>query len=213
MMTFATENNAVVDNFPYEEYVVDTVVSKGTYTKQKITNIKTGEVEWLEGNHYSDGTSRLISTSESENDIYIIENNLKEITITKNDKIFKKMDLEKPDIEIITNSKITLNSDWSEWGPISFSTGSKSTGVGRAGVVISVVATLLGVPPTASIAITVAAQIISENIENMYYEIETQFRFNHATYAYQRKDVFYMYKYSNYTGFMGTHTKTIIIEE
>lgn len=201
----ASNNNILGD------YLIQTVVDEAEYTKQKITNIKTGEIEWLENYNYSDGTSYSIAKSETEE--YIIENNGNEVLVTHNGKIVDKIDLSQEVSTEDVKANIDMGNSISSYayGPWSDSTCTYSSRGFRVAILsaaIGIIASIFGLPATESIVVTVATTAFGLAITDVYYKICTQYRFDLPNELYQGRQTTTIYSVSNYTGYLGENTTT-----
>lgn len=197
----------------YDDYLIETINNDVGYTKLKITNTKTGEIEWLESFEYENGESYMIARSE--NVEYIIESNNESVIVTRDNEVIDEILLtDTPDEMSDIQSLLNNNSEGSvstyaygSWSAPTWRQSSRSFRVTLLSAAIGIVATIFGLPKTESIVITVATTAFGLALKDLYYEICRQYRFDYDNKIYQGRDITYIYEVSNYTGLLGDNSK------
>lgn len=187
----------------YSNYSVETIHSSDKYIKQKITDKITGEIQWLETNYNDDGTSRSIAKSRDEE--YTVENNLDEIIVRKDNQLFETIDIKNGSkIKELNFEEINDESikPYGPWGELTYRYSSRSTRVTLVGAAIAIAAAIFAVNPGASIAITIGTVIIDLNLQNIYYRIGTQTKYDLGTRTYHIREITTAFEVSDYTGYL-----------
>lgn len=123
---------------------IESIVDKEGYSKSKVTNFETGEVEYIEITHNDKGERKFTITSNQNDDIMTIEDN-DHIIVRENNKIIKIYENQNinGNIKLIgKDSNIGLDA-FGNWGPPTVYYGEKALwngiSVGVVGTIVSII--------------------------------------------------------------------------
>ncbi|AUJ27019.1 hypothetical protein [Virgibacillus dokdonensis] len=172
-------------------YDVQLVKSQKDYQKIRFVNKETGEEEFLEYTKTSEGESYK-SIKGGKVQTFHREGN----TIYKDDKVFDQLRPENKLHQPVAAAKA------SSWRKAATFKKSSSTDVNSVSATAGILASVVGGPAT-GVVVTMASFIVSEKIRTVYYKITQYMSTKTQCLA---KNVTRVYKYSNYTGYIGTKT-------
>lgn len=184
------------------DYLFETIVDDGSYTKLKITNTVTGKVEWVEGYNYEDGSSHYIASSD---DItYIIDADTEKISVLLDGVIINEISLasEMPD-------SIIMPSAYEAWSGWTTEYSSSNIVVGNMSAVVAVVAAIMKLSLRANIVVAIATWLVSNAVPQTYYSISTRTRYDWSLYKMQQEIKTTFYTDSSYTTSIGSDTRTV----
>ncbi|KOY80514.1 hypothetical protein MHB44_10380 [Lysinibacillus sp. FSL H8-0500] len=170
-----------------------------TYSKVKVENLETGEVEYLESIledgkyvHYvfSDSGELKHKIEAIGNKIYVDGEVFAEIS-----EITEEL---QGDPALIKNNEFTTQAI--KWEYISTSSGNSSWKYAQASLIAGVIATLLGVPAGWAIPMSIASTFASLELTTVYYKKSHYVDANRTFNTCKRASNTSFYKYSNYTG-------------
>lgn len=181
---------------------LETLVEKDNYSKIKVTNFLTGEIEFLETTSNEDGTRILTVTSNEHDKITTIEDNSDGMIVKENGKIIKIYSNE----QIIKSDEVSeIKSDiglfgYGSWSNPVTTEGHKALWVGiTATVVVGIISGIFKLPADHSTVVGIVAAVIADSILDIWYKTTTQYRFDYGILIYQGRQTIQRFAVSNYT--------------
>lgn len=187
---------------------IENIVDNEDYSKSKVTNFETGEVEYIEISYNDIGERKFTITSNQNNDIITIEDNDR-IIVRENNKIIKtyeNLDINE-NIKLVEMDSNIVVAAFGNWGPPTVYYGEKALWNGiSAGVVGTLVSIILNLKPGSAIVVSIVSSIIGFKLTNIWYRRNTRYRVDIPNERYETKTVTDFYKYSSYMGCFETVT-------
>lgn len=187
----------------------ETIIEKKDYEKVKVVNLETNETEYVETSYTDDGAIVSTITSDSNEEVTIIESNDEKMVVKKDGKTIQTYQEES---FIENNESLKRNSDiglfaYGKWSSANVVYGHRALWVGiTAGALATIIAHLLGASVGGSLVAGAVANILADQLRDIWYKQSTQYRNDWSRLTYQGKRVTDLYKYNNYTGFIKSNT-------
>lgn len=207
LIFFLSMNSLVSPVFAVVEssnVTVDLVEVGQNYSKYEVYDHINNSIEYIEIKEI--GGEKTI-TSYAGDYIFKIVEDENNIQYYENDKLIDSID--KKNISYINNDNLEgdyMLYSWGPWGGCVWSTSSRSVRASTVSACISIIASIFGVPPHASIAITIGTTVHDNHINDVYYKICRKSRTNRSEGIYEMMETIYMYSRSDYTGYLGSNT-------
>lgn len=207
-ISHSTSNKVSANGYNFES-----VSQTKNYSKDKITNQKTNKTELLEQFIEKDSKGNIlksIAITDENGEKTFIQKKGNNFVVIKNNVVLHEVPAEEPKTEGISNlklSSVSLASYGPWYGPLITETHTNF----YVGATVSVVIGLLMLatyPEDAKVSSvifgTIANAIVMEFIRDVYIRLETYTRVDQVNSIYQSKITGTYYRYSNYTGYIGS---------
>lgn len=216
ILTVSSTSHAQLSNqHKFGDYIFDIIVYTPTNTKIIIQDLRNGKVEYLESYIHENGNVEHIAYSDTFLKEISVEGN--NVTITENGRMVECINMstyninnddfirEKQVINGIFPDLIQPNA-WGSWGNWSCHNSSSAISSTNISTIIAIVASIMALPTSAAIVLSIAEAIRSVSVSTVYYKSCSRYRYDYPNKLYETERKITIYQYSNYTGVLGENT-------
>ncbi len=195
--------------FQNDEIKILLLEERINYQNIEIVDFETNTSSFMEYYSYEDG-DMLIKVAESNGDNLLVSRDDNIITTMQNGVVIDKQYMFEqeaiPEVSFYNNNLLSARG-WSSWGCNKTISTSKSARMTVLTTAIGVISSISGLGKAASTVVTVATGYYSLKSKNVYYKIQTCYRYDKKAEKIQGKSYVRYYKYYNYTGYIGSTTR------